>query len=80
MFKIIKNTLCVLELHNFNYSIKELTFDIDDEIRQIKTPIRECKWCFKKQHHLMPKQNGSYVNWRTVKWDCTKPIKLTQNG
>jgi hypothetical protein len=38
MFKIIKNTLCVLELHSFKYSIKELTFDIDDEIRQIKNP------------------------------------------
>jgi hypothetical protein len=77
MIKTIKQILCSLELHNYDYFNKKVTYDIDNELKEFNTPIRECKWCGKKQHHMLPMRNGTHSNWKSFKWDYNSVVKMT---
>ncbi len=66
----MKNFLCRISLHNYVYytEIHKCESDILKHIKELSVPIRECKRCNKRDHHMMPRLNGGYYNWKEFKF------------
>jgi len=63
----MKNLLCKIRIHNYEYSKKEVDGIINNRALTFNIPIRKCKRCSKKQHHAMPRMNGEFFNWKNIR-------------
>ena len=62
---IIGKLLCRIGIHNyFHYYENNRLVGLPGGDTYYKVPVRECKVCGYREHHLMPKQNGNCYNWK----------------
>jgi hypothetical protein len=64
----MKTPFCFISIHNWEYR-RELHKVVDHPSGRntIRVVVRECKWCGHREHHLLPRENGRFVNWEN--WD-----------
>lgn len=73
--------LCKIGLHNyFHYQETRPVEGLPLRIRKIKVPIRECDRCGYREHHLMPRQNGNYYNWRPYPKEHQEVLRFKKVG
>jgi len=61
----MKPPFCYLEIHNWKYrKEKHEVSNHPRNIQTIRVIVRECKWCGKREHLLLPRENGGN-NWKT---------------
>ena len=69
----MSNIICRLGLHLWRYYREEYEFKYkNDKFKRLDgkklVPLRECKWCKERQHHLMPTSHQfgrkTRYNWR----------------
>ena len=72
----MKKILCKLNLHNFKYYSENMKCDGLKHIENINVPIRECKWCGIREHHLMPKINLNEIKWKPYHYKKGETIQL----
>ena len=66
----VKRFLCDMGIHKWFHYSETIKVNIERRswVREMTAPIRECKWCGTRQHHMMPACNGHAVNWKKCKW------------
>jgi hypothetical protein len=76
------NPFCHIRLHNWEYrkekhECKNHPFGLPT----IRVVVRECKWCGHREHHMLPRINGKFHNWKTFddisENDCIEYKRLT---
>ena len=76
--KLVIQLLCKLNIHNWKYYnlLKPITGH--KRIKELDIPLRECKHCNIKQHHLMPMCNGSRYNWKPYKFKDDDKLNIVK--
>ena len=70
---MLSKFLCKIGFHRFEHYQEKLKMK-DYRREEMIVPIRECKSCGLKQHHMMPTQNGMDFNWKP--YNITKGIRI----
>jgi hypothetical protein len=73
--------LKLLHIHRWRYfrelhTIKGLRNRPDFKM---SIPMRECKGCGKRQHHMMPTCGGMDYNWKDAKFGKNSNLKAQEN-
>lgn len=63
-YTLLGKCLCALGFHNFKYYKEEAKCTGLPHIDKLDVPVRECKRCGTREHHLMSRCNGNADNWR----------------
>lgn len=75
------NVLCKMGLHKYyHYHETKPVVDSPIPIRELKIPIRECNRCGYREHHLMPRANGMWINWRPYPREHQEVLRLKRVG
>ena len=75
--KFIKKILCLLYFHNWKYDVENHTCEgISSHITSMDVQVRECPWCERKQHHMMPRINGHWNSWRDADFKPNEHFKF----
>lgn len=77
----MKKLLCYLDLHSWRYYKKEYYFKYTEPRLAMMTgnrsvPLRECRWCNKRQHHLMLIISHARYIWKP--WNVKPGSKIIQ--
>ena len=78
----MKTPFCYIGLHNWDYrKEKHKVVDHPHGRDTIRIRVRECKWCGHREHHMLPRENGRFKNWKSFddikKDDCIEFKRLT---
>lgn len=61
---LLGKCLCAIGFHNYKYYKEEMKCTGLPHRNEIEVPVRECKRCGIRQHHLTPRCNSNADNWR----------------
>ena len=76
------NPFCYIGAHNWEYrKEKHECKNHPMGLPTIRVVVRECKWCGHREHHILPRVNGKFHNWKTFddisEGDCIEFKRLT---
>lgn len=61
----MKNPFCHFGIHRWEYRREKHNVKGHPTGREcIRVIVRECKWCGHREHHMLPRANGRFHDWR----------------
>ena len=59
------NPFCYIGAHNWEYRREKHKVEGHPQGREvIRVVVRECQWCGHREHHLLPRMNGKFHQWK----------------
>ena len=74
---------CYIGAHNWEYRKENHQCkNHPNGLPTIRVVVRECKWCRHREHHILPRTNRKFGNWKSfddIKPDDCVDIKRLNN-